>query len=80
MKSKGEKLRHLVQSKLPHTDVFWDPAPDELFEKKSCTLIAVNLKNPEKKGLINYQDGIAEHKAETLADDFIAHIGPEVSD
>ncbi|MBW2005913.1 MAG: hypothetical protein JRI72_15190 [Deltaproteobacteria bacterium] len=80
MKSKGETLRNLVQSKLPHANVFWDPAPDEFFEKKSCMLIAVNLKNPKKKGSINYQDGIAEHPPEILADDFVAHIGQEVAD
>lgn len=80
MNSKGEKLRFLVQSKLPHANVFWDPAPDVFFEKKPCTLKAVNLKNSEKKGSINYQDGIAEHPAEVLSEDFLAHIGPEVSD
>lgn len=80
MRSKGDTLLDLVQSRLPHTRVFWDPPPDEFFEKNSCKLIAVNLNNPKKKGSINYRDGIAEHLPETLADDFVAHVGPEVSD
>ena len=80
MKSKGDSLQELVQSRLPHANVFWDPPPDEFFEKKSCKLIAVNLKNPKKKGSITYQEGIAEHPAETFADDFMAHIGPDVAE
>ena len=80
MKSKGETLRELVQSRLPYARVFWDPAPDEFFDKKACELIAVNRKNPKKKGSINYRDGISAHPAETLAEDFVEHIGPDVAD
>lgn len=80
MKSKGDTLRELVKSRLPNANVFWDPPPDEFFEKKSCELIAVSIKNPRKKGSINYRDGIAAQPVETLADDFVAHIGPEVAD
>jgi hypothetical protein len=80
MKSKGETLRELVQSRLPHVSVFWDPEPGNFFEKKPCMLIAVNLKNPKMKGSINYKDGIAEHSVEILADDFVAQIGPKVVD
>ena len=80
MKSKGETLQELVQSKLPNARVFWDPPPDEFLDKQSCELIAVNLKNPKKKGSINYRDGITEHPVETLADDFMAHIGLDVAD
>lgn len=80
MKSKGDVLRDLVQSKLPHARVFWDPPPDTFFETKSCHLIAVNLANPEKRGSIHYEKGIAANPPETYADDFIAHVGPDVED
>lgn len=33
MKSKGDTLLELVQSRLPHGRVFVDPPPDEFFEK-----------------------------------------------
>lgn len=80
MKSKGETLQELVQSKLPNARVFWDPPPDEFLDKQSCELIAVNLKNPKKKGSICYTDGISEDPVETYADDFVAQKGPDVAD
>ena len=78
MKSKGDTLQELVQSRLPHTRVFLD-TQDKLFEEP-CELFAINLKNTKKNGSINYQDGIAEHSAETLADDFVILIGPDVAE
>jgi hypothetical protein len=80
MKSKGDTLRELVQSRLTHARVFWDPPPNDFFEKQSCKLVAVNLKNPKKRGSIDYRNGITEHPPEALTDDFVAHIGPEVAD
>jgi len=60
--------------------VFWKPPPDDFFETRACELVAVNRENPNKKGSICYQNGIAGHPVETLADDFVAHVGPEVVD
>jgi len=79
-KSKADELRDLVQSKLPHANVFWDPAPDAFFDTKPCELIAVNRNDPEKKGTIRYPNGFPDQPVETLAEDFVAHIGPEVTE
>ena len=80
MTDQSDQLRDLVQSRLPHARVFWDPAPDQFWDEKPCELMAVNRKNPDRKGSIHYSKGFPEHPVETLADDFVAHIGPRVSD
>ena len=72
MQSKGETLQELVQSKLPNARVFWDPPPDEFLDKQSCELIAVNLKNPKKKGSIYYKDGYLFSYFEYVGNDFEA--------
>ena len=82
MKSKGAILRKLVQSSLPHAQVFWDPPPDDSVANKTCELIAVNRNNPEKRGSIIYLNGFPTHpiKIETLADEFVTYVGPDISD
>jgi hypothetical protein len=80
MTTRGDDLRHLVQVKLPHARVFWDPPPDKFFETKACELVAINQKDESKRGSILYKDGIVEHPAEALAEDFVTHIGPKVAD
>ena len=80
MKSTVQALRDLVQTKLPHTSVFWNPAPISPTGSDPGTLWAVNKKHPNRKGAIRYEHGIAQHSIEALAADFVVHKGPDVSD
>ena len=75
MKSRGDKLLDAVQSKLPHTKVFWSqPKPyDKYQDMAGCTLVAVSLTDEKKKFEIQYKDGLGDHTIEDLAEDFVVH-------
>lgn len=80
MTSRGTELAEAVQSKLPNAKVFWAQPPDPFFHQKACTLVAVSRTDPNKRVEMEYKDGLGDHSIETLADDFVAHLGPELSD
>ena len=80
MSSHGTKLAETLQSKLPNAKVFWTQPPDPFIHQKACTLVAVSLTDPNKRVEMVYKDGLGDHSIATLADDFVEHLGPELSD
>ena len=80
MSSRGLLLINAIQAKLPYAKVFWRQAPDQFFEDKECTLVAVSQEDPKKRVEMRYKDGLENHTIKTLADDFVAHVGSMYSD
>jgi len=74
MRSRASELVEAIQRRLPNADVFWEKAPDPFFDNMPCTLVAVSHTTGGKV-IMEYISGLSDHPIETLADDFVAHLG-----
>jgi hypothetical protein len=78
MRSRTSELVEAIQRRLPNVDVFWEKEPDPFFDNMPCTLVAVSHTTGGKV-VMEYVNGLSDHSIETLADDFVAHLGSRVS-